>query len=54
MWLAAIVTAAGIAWAVYRLTGIPHQQKYCVVCKQVRLWHPKKGCTSCRTLDSSF
>jgi len=53
IWATGIVGAIAIGWLVYRFTGST-EQRYCVACKETRPWHPTKGCSVCRTLDSVF
>lgn len=55
LWLAAIVGAAGIGYLIYLWISFkPDVDKYCGQCQAMRPWHPKKGCSVCRTLDSVF
>lgn len=54
IWAGAIAGAVLVGWGIYRVTSVPHEQRYCGPCKQVRPWHPETGCTVCRTLEQSF
>lgn len=56
MWIfMALVAAAGVAYLVYLWVSFkPSVERYCPACKKMRPWHPTKGCSVCRTLDSVF
>ena len=49
--MGAIVGAVLVGWGIYRITGVPHEKRFCGLCKQDQPFHPETGCTVCRTLD---
>ena len=57
-WVAYTLTAVSIstlvAALVYVWTRDPDKDHYCAVCDKVTLWHPKNGCTVCRSLDQGL
>jgi hypothetical protein len=52
--LTAVSVSTVVAAIVYACVGNPNEDHYCAVCDKVTPWHPKNGCTVCRTLDSVF
>lgn len=57
-WAAYILTAVSVSTIVAALvhtwTRDPDEDQYCSRCQDVTPWHPKNGCTVCRSTDSTI
>ena len=56
-WLADLITLVLIAGGLVCIAltaGRESHERYCPACKKQTPWHPKRGCTVCRTLDQCF
>lgn len=53
MVIAALISGL-VAWMIYASSGPPDEERYCLKCGKTTQWHPKNGCTVCRTLDQCF